>query len=396
MENFEIDSQTKLIFGRGSENDIGSLIKNNGGRVILIHYGKKSVIKNGLLDRVRRSCERANITYFELGDVEANPKSDKVYDGIELCKEKNIDFILALGGCSVIDSAKAIAAGFYYDGDFWDLFLYSKKVYRALPIATILTTPAAGSESSPYTVISKNENGIFKKRSLKSKALYPQFSILNPEITISMPINETAYVAVDMIAHVLTRYFSNSKNVEVSDMLSEALLKTIINSMRKIKEDPENIDARSNLMWVGSLAHQDTYGAGKQQDWISHDLERALSSVFDTKHGLGLAVLLPAWLDFIKNHNIMRMAQFASHIFGIPFNFDNPILTANQGIDRFRDFLQDIGMPLDLGELGVTADDIPTILKNIDFKGKDTIGSYVKLDMVSCEVILSIALYYRR
>ena len=271
MDNFNFYSPTEFVFGKGSEEKCGELVKKHGGTRILVHYGSGSVVKSGLLNRVTRSLEEAGLAHFELGGVVPNPRDTKVYEGIELCRKENIDFILSVGGGSTIDSSKAIAAGVCYDGDFWDFYCGKTQIKKALPVGTVLTIAAAGSEGSPSSVITK-ENGM-EKRGTGSDLIRPKFSVLNPELTFTLPKYQTGCGATDIIAHVFERYFTTTKEVEITDRLCEAVLLTMIKETPRVIADPYNYDARANIMWAGMVAHNDIVGVGRAQDWNSHGLE---------------------------------------------------------------------------------------------------------------------------
>ena len=294
MNNFNFYSPTYFIFGKERENEAGKYVKRFGGTRVLIHFGSGSVQKSGLLDRVKASLLAENIYFTELGGVVPNPRSGLVYKGIEICKSDKIDFVLAVGGGSVIDSAKAIALGAIYDGDFWDYYTGKKQVEKALPVATILTISAAGSEGSTGSVIT-HENGMLK-RAANGDALRPVFSILNPELTCSLPAYQTACGSTDMMAHVMERYFTNTKDVEITDRISEAILLTVIKETPNALANPNDYEARANLMWAGMVAHNDTCGVGRDSDWTTHMMEHELSGLYDVAHGAGLAVMFPAWM----------------------------------------------------------------------------------------------------
>lgn len=387
MDNFNFYSPTHFIFGRERENEAGKYVKRFGGTRVLIHYGSGSVIKSGLLDRVKKSLTDNGVWFTELGGVVPNPRSGLVYTGVELCKRENIDFILAVGGGSVIDSAKAIALGAVYEGDFWD-FYCGKRIEKALSVATVLTLTAAGSEGSMGSVIT-HENGMLK-RAANHDVLRPVFSILNPELTCSLPPFQTACGAVDMMAHVMERYFTNTKNVEITDRLAEGILLTIINEAPKAMADPNNYDARANLMWAGMVAHNDTCGVGRKSDWSSHQLEHELSGLYDVAHGAGLAVMFPAWMKFVMHHDVMRFAQFAVRVWGCEMDFHNPEKTALQGITRYEQFVSSLGMPIRFAELGAKAEDIPVLVKTLGL-GENTLGSFVKLTAEDCRKIYELA-----
>ena len=308
MNNFTFYSPTYFSFGKDAENKTGALVKRFGGSKVLIHYGGGSVVRSGLLDRVKRSLENEGVPYVELGGVKPNPRSGLVYEGIELCRKEQIDFVLAAGGGSVIDSSKAIAAGAVYDGDFWDYYC-GKRIEKALNIGTILTIAAAGSEGSPDSVIT-NENGMLK-RGASGDAIRPKFSILNPALTQTLPAYQTACGITDIMAHLYERYLTNTPEVEVTDRLIEALLLTMIHEGPRVIEDPDNYDARANIMWAGMMAHNNSCGVGRSQDWNSHNIEHELSALYDCAHGAGLAVTMPAVFRYVMGHNVMRFAQAA-------------------------------------------------------------------------------------
>jgi alcohol dehydrogenase YqhD (iron-dependent ADH family) len=375
MNNFNFYSPTYFVFGKGRENEAGKYVKRFGGTKVLLHFGGNSAIKSGLLDRVKKSLTQEGISFVELGGVLPNPRSGLVYKGIEICKNEGVDFILAVGGGSVIDSAKAIAAGALYDGDFWD-FYTGKKVEKALPVGTILTIAAAGSEGSNGSVIT-HENGMLK-RSAEGNALRPVFSILNPELTFTLPAYQTACGITDMMAHVMERYFTNTQEVEITDRLCEGILLTIIKEAPVAIAEPTNYGARANIMWAGMVAHNDICGVGREQDWATHQMEHELSALYDVAHGAGLAVMFPAWMKYVMNHDIMRFAQFAVRVWGCEMDFQHPEITAKEGIAKFEQFLISIGMPVRFAELGAKAEDIPTLVKNMRL-GNRTVGSFVKL-----------------
>lgn len=375
MNNFNFYSPTYFVFGKGRENEAGKYVKRFGGTKVLLHFGGNSAIKSGLLDRVKKSLTQEGISFVELGGVLPNPRSGLVYKGIEICKNEGVDFILAVGGGSVIDSAKAIAAGALYDGDFWD-FYTGKKVEKALPVGTILTIAAAGSEGSSSSVIT-HENGLLK-RSAEGNALRPVFSILNPELTFTLPAYQTACGITDMMAHVMERYFTNTREVEITDRLCEGILLTIIKEAPVAIAEPTNYGARGNIMWAGMVAHNDICGVGREQDWATHQMEHELSALYDVAHGAGLAVMFPAWMKYVMNHDIMRFAQFAVRVWGCEMDFQHPEITAKEGIAKFEQFLISIGMPVRFAELGAKAEDIPTLVKNMRL-GNRTVGSFVKL-----------------
>lgn len=387
MLNFNFYSPTYFSFGKEREKQAGKLVKRFGGSKVLIHYGGGSVIKSGLLERVKKSLLDSGISFIELGGAVPNPRSGLVYTGIELCKTENIDFILAVGGGSAIDSAKAIAVGALYDGDFWDFFT-GKRIEKALPVATVLTLTAAGSEGSASMVIT-HEDGMLK-RGANSDLIRPVFSILNPELTYTLPPYQTAAGVADMMAHVMERYFTNTKDVELTDRIGEAVMLTLISEAPKAMENPTDYEARANLMWAGTLAHNDICGVGREQDWASHKLEHELSGLYDVTHGAGLAVIFPAWMKYVMKQDILRFAQYAVRIWGCEMDFQNPEKTALEGIGRYESFMQSIGMPTRFADIGAKAEDIPALIEKLQL-GESTLGSFVKLTREDIRKIYELA-----
>ncbi len=386
MENFTFYSPTFFVFGKETENQAGAYVKRFGGTKVLIHYGGKSAKSSGLLDRVEKSLAGENIPYVSLGGVKPNPRSGLVYEGIELCKKEKVDFVLAVGGGSVIDSAKAIAAGVVYDGDFWD-FYSGKPIENALPIGTVLTIAAAGSEGSPDSVITKEE-GMFK-RGASGNAIRPKFSILNPALTQTLPPHQTAAGITDIMAHLYERYLTNTTEVEVTDRLIEALLLTMKHEGPRVIANPNNYEARANIMWAGMMAHNNSCGVGRSQDWNSHNIEHELSALYDCAHGAGLAVTMPAVFKYVMNHDVMRFAKIAVRVWGCQMDFDHPEVTALEGIEALRNFLISIGMPKNFAELGAKEEDIPKLV-NVLCRGdgrQGSISGFVTLNEEDCTKI---------
>ena len=391
MENFTFYSPTFFVFGRETEKEAGRYVRQFGGSKVLVHFGGKSAKSSGLLDRVEASLKDAGIPYVSLGGVKPNPRSGLVYEGIELCRKEKVDFILAVGGGSVIDSAKAIAAGVLYDGDFWD-FYTGKPIEQALPVGTILTIAAAGSEGSPNSVITK-EDGMFK-RGANGNAIRPRFSILNPALTETLPAYQTAAGITDIMAHLYERYLTNTKEVEVTDRLIEALLLTMRHEGPRVIADPHNYEARANIMWAGMMAHNNSCGVGRSQDWNSHNVEHELSALYDCAHGAGLAVTMPAVFKYVMKHDVMRFAKAAVRVWGCQMDFDHPEVTALEGIEALRNFLISIGMPRNFAELGAKEEDIPTLVKQL-CRGNGRPGSisgFVTLDEKDCTEIYKMML----
>ena len=377
MDNFTFYAPTYFDFGRGAELHTAELIQRFGGSRVLLHYGGGSIKKNGLYQRIVSVLEEAGIFFVELGGVKPNPRSGLVYEGIRLCKKEKIDFILAVGGGSTIDSSKAIAAGALYPGDFMDFYRGKKTVEQALPVGTVLTIAAAGSEGSPNTVITEEETQI--KKGMKSDLLRPVFSVLNPELTCTLPPYQTAAGATDIMVHVCERYFSNTRETEITDRLCEAVMKTIIHEAPRVIENPGNYEARANIMWAGMLAHNNVCGVGREQDWASHHIEHELSARYDVTHGAGLAVVTPKWMRYVLEKNPDKLVLFAVRVWDIPLDENNPVETAKRGIEAFEAFLKKIGMPSSFEEIGAKQEDIPEMTDKL-LGGKKTEGNYVRLE----------------
>ena len=387
MDNFQFYSPTEFVFGKGTENEAGKYVKKHGGTKVLLHFGGGSAVRSGLLDRVKKSLEDNGIAYVELGGVKPNPRDTLVYEGIDLCRKEGVDFILAVGGGSVIDSSKAIAMGVPYDGDFWD-FYSGKSPEAALPVATVLTIAAAGSEGSGDSVITKEEGGL--KRGAGSDLIRPRFSIMDPELTCTLPPYQTACGATDIMAPVFERYFTNTTEVEITDRLCEAVLLTMIKETPRVIADPGNYQARANIMWAGTVAHTNIVGVGRERDWNSHGIEHELSALYDCAHGAGLAVIMPAWMEFVCSHNVLRMAQAAVRVWGCQMDFECPENTAREGIACFRRFLRSIGMPINFAELGAKEEDIPALVEKFGI-GDGTTGGFVHLSAADVTEIYRIA-----
>lgn len=390
MDNFSFFSPTKFVFGKNTENQAGKLVKEFGGSKVLLHFGGQSAKKSGLLDTVELSLKNENIEFIELGGVHPNPLDTLVYEGIEVFKKQGFDFILAVGGGSVIDSAKAIAMGCCYDGDFWDFYSGKATAKKALPVGTVLTIAAAGSEGSGDSVITKKEGMI--KRGAGSDCIRPRFSILNPALTQTLPPYQTACGATDIMAHVCERYFTNTKDVETTDRLCEAVLLAMINETPKVISNPDDYQARANIMWAGMVAHNNIIGVGREQDWNSHGIEHELSGLYDCAHGAGLAVIMPAWMSFVMKHDVMRFAQWATRVWGCKMDFSNPEKTAKEGILAFRNFLNSIGMPSKISELGGKEEDIPQLVKNFGLPEGSSTGGFVHLTNQDIAEIYKLAL----
>lgn len=376
MENFEFYSPTRIIFGRGTEEKVGELTKEYGTKVLL-HYGGGSIKKYGLYNKVVKSLQDAGVDFIELGGVQPNPRLGLVKEGIKICLENDIDFILAVGGGSVIDSAKAISLGVPYEGDVWDFFMGKALPDKNLPVGVVLTIPAAGSESSNSVVITKEEGLL--KRSCNNDINRPVFAIMNPELTFTLPPYQTASGVVDMMAHIMERYFTHQTDVDLTDGLCESMLKTIMKNALIVMEEPDNYDARAELMWAGTLAHNGLVGTGRIGDWASHAIEHELSAMYDVAHGAGLAVVFPAWMKYVYKHNVNRFAQFAVNVFNVDYDFANPERTALEGIRRLMDFFRRIGMPTNLEELGIPDDRLEEMASKCKRPNNGRLGYFVPL-----------------
>ena len=392
MDNFVFYAPTYFAFGRDAENQAGALVKRFGGHKALLHYGGGSVVRSGLLDRVKASLDEAGIAHVELGGVKPNPRSGLVYDGIDLCRREGVDFVLAIGGGSTIDSSKAIAAGTVYEGDFWDYY-EGKPVDKALPIGTVLTIAAAGSEGSPDSVITREDGMI--KRGASGEAYRPRFSILNPALTQTLPPYQSACGITDIIAHLYERYLTNTTEVETTDRMIEALILAMVHEGPRVIEDPNNYQARANIMWAGMMAHNNSCGVGRSQDWTSHNVEHALSALYDCAHGAGLAVAMPAVFTYTMAHDVTRFAKIAVRVWGCQMDFEHPERTAKAGIEALRRFLASIGMPGSFAELGAKEEDIEYLAHTACWGSEHADGmlhGFMDLDQKDVEAIYRLML----
>lgn len=376
MDNFTYWAPTKYVFGRDAENRVGQLACEFGGKKVLIVYGGGSVVRNGLLGRVKSALNLSGIKYLEMGGIRPNPTDDRVYEGIDIVRSNDIDMLIAVGGGSVIDTAKGIACGAPYEGDFWDFYCGKKIVDKALPVGVVLTIPAAGSEGSGNSVITKLD-GLIKLSLRTEHWLRPRFSVMNPELTFTLPPYQTACGIVDMMAHIFERYFTNTPDCEVTDRVAEGVLKSIIAEGRKVIDNPTDYEARANVMWAATLAHNGVCGTGRVEDWSSHFIEHELSAVYDVAHGAGLAVVVPAWMRYVAERNVGKVAQFARRVMDVTTADDHT--AAINGIERLRAFYHSIGMPLSFTELGIEHPDIPRLVEKLHEHKGNPIGNYVKL-----------------
>lgn len=360
MLNFDYYAPARLLLGQGTENEIGALLKPYAKKVLL-HYGGGSIKKSGLYDRVVASLKESGIAYVELGGVVPNPRLSLVHEGIALCKNENVDLILAVGGGSAIDSSKAIAMGVYYEGDIWEVYEQRKPVDKALPIATVLTIPAAGSESSADTVITNEAKQM--KIGYNDSHLRPLLSIMNPELFYTLPKNQVANGIADIMSHVMERYFTNTIHTDLTDGLCETVLKTVIKNAPLVMEDQKNYDAWCEIGFSGTIAHNGLVGMGREQDWACHMLEHELSAIYDVAHGAGLAVLTPAWMQYVYKTNVNMFVQFAVNVMGVQGSFREPEAIALEGIRRLSVFFRQLGLPSTLGELGIDGENLELMAK---------------------------------
>ena len=356
MFDFKYFTPTKVLFGKNTENKVADLIQEFGGKKVLIHYGGGSVIRSGLMQKVTDKLDTAGIKYVKLGGAVPNPRLSLVYEGIDLCKKEGLDFILALGGGSAIDSAKAIGYGVMNDGDVWDLYDYKKQAKACMPLGVILTLAATGSEMSDYSVITKEEGLV--KRGYSSDFCRPRFAILNPELTMTLPDYQTACGCTDIMMHTMERYFTNGGNMELTDSMAEALLRTVKENAKILARDPKNYDARAEVMWAGSLSHNGLTGCGNDGgDWMTHKLEHELGGLYDVAHGAGLAAIWGSWARYVYKNCLPRFKRYAINVMGIAPNAGSDEEIALKGIEAMEDFYREIKMPTNLRELGVNATD---------------------------------------
>jgi alcohol dehydrogenase YqhD (iron-dependent ADH family) len=390
MNNFTYHNATKIIFGKGTESQVGDETKRYATKVLL-HTGMGSVKRSGLFDRVTKSLQAAGVDFVELSGVQPNPRLGLVRQGIKLCREQKIGFVLAVGGGSVLDSAKAVAAGVPYSGDVWDFYDGQARPEAALPVGCVLTIPAAGSETSGSSVITKEEGG-FKRGLTSTEFLRPAFAILNPELTVTLPPFETAVGAADIMSHVMERYFTNTAHVDFTDRLCEATLKGVIRNLPLVLANPRDYDARAELMWLGTIAHNDLLGTGREEDWASHGIEHELSGLYDVPHGAGLATVFPAWMKSVYRHKLPRFCQFAVRVWNVEMDHANPEKTALEGIAKLQGFYTSCGLPVNLKELGVPDDKLGVMADKATAGNRHQLGNFVKLDRNAVLDVLKLAL----
>jgi len=390
MLNFQICTPTNLVFGKDTQHQIGALIKPYATKV-LVHYGGETVKRIGLLDDTLKSLAEAKIPYVVLGGVVPNPRVTLVREGIELCKKEGVDFIVALGGGSAIDSAKSIAVGFYYDGDIWDVHAGKAPIKNALPVATILTIPAAGSEMSNSCVISNEAEG--RKKGINSDLIRPKVSIVNPEYFYTLPQHQIGNGVSDIISHIFERYFTNTLNCDITDGLCESILKTVMKNALIVIEDNKNYEAWSEVGLGGIYAHNNWLGIGRAQDWASHQMEHELSAYNDCAHGAGLAVLTPAWMKYVYKDNLPMFVQFATNVMGVEGSFRDPEAIALEGIHRLEAFYKKLNLPQTMTELNIPESAFEGMAKKATgayFGEEHGIGGLKRLNWQDCVEIFKL------
>lgn len=389
MDNFIFHSPTKFIFGKGTEHTVGEEIVQLGKKKVLLHYGKDSIKKSGLYGNIVASLKKMGLEFFELAGVEANPKLDKVKDGIDFCRLHKIDIVLAVGGGSVIDSAKAIAAGVLYEGDIWELFSSNVCPSKALPVGVILTMAAAGSEGSAVSVITNYLGG--DKIRIRGGCLLPKFSIMNPELTYTLPKEQTSYGSMDIISHMLERYFSPTKDVELTDRFIEQGIKNVMRNVVVALDKADDYNARAELMWTGMIAHNDSLSVGRIGDWATHNIEHQVSAEYDIAHGLGLAILFPAWMKYVYNVDRKRFIQFAVNIMDVDYNASKEEEVILEGIYRFENFIKTrMNIPVRFRDIGLNFDSKVIASKCLKaYSGK--IGAFKQLSQDDIENIYNLA-----
>ena len=392
MKDFVYHAPTEVVFGKQSEEKVASLVKKYGGHKVLVHYGGKSAQKSGLLDKICGLLRDGGVDFVCLGGVVPNPRLSLVHEGIDLCRKEGVDFILAIGGGSVIDSGKAIACGVPYDGEVWDFYTGKATPACYLPVACVLTIPAAGSEMSESSVITNEDGDV--KLGYSNQLSRPKFAIMNPVRTFTLPPYQTAAGVTDMIMHTMERYFSPEDDMDLTDAIAEALMKSMMENVFKVLADPEDYRARAQIMWGGSLAHNDLTGCGMSGDWATHQLEHELSGMFDVTHGAGLAAMWPSWARYVYMENVSRFVRFAVNVMGVPQDFTDPEGTALKGIEAMERFYHAIGMPVNIHELigkEITDAEIQEMVRKCSRGGKTTQGSFKVLGQADMEAIYKMA-----
>ena len=374
MNSFDFYSPTYFVFGKDRESECGKYVKRFGGTKVLVVYDAFIATNTVLLDKIHGSLQAEGVNYMDFSGVQSNPRSGLVYEGIDLCRKEGIDFLLAVGGGSTIDTCKAIAIGVPYEGDFWDFFS-GKTPEKSLGVGVVLTLAASGSEGSPNAIIT-NEKAL-DKTACEADCVRPKFAVMDPQLTTTLPPYQTACGVTDIISHCLERYFTATENVETTDRMLEGTVIALMHEGRTVMADPKNYDARANIMWAGMVSHNEIMGVGRQQDWTSHHLEHVMSALFNCAHGAGMAVIMPAWMSYCIEHggDITRFVQLAVRVFGCDMDYNDPKRTARQGVERFKAFLREIGMPLTFKEIGADPAKIPQLVE-MNHVGDGSVGQF--------------------
>ena len=392
MKDFNYYAPTEVVFGENSEEQVAALVKKYGGTKVLVHYGGKSAERSGLLDKICGLLTDGGIAFKKLGGVVPNPRLSLVHEGIKLCREEGIDFILAVGGGSVIDSSKAIAYGVPYEGEVWDFYLGKDKATKMLPVASVLTIPAAGSEMSEASVITNEDGDV--KLGYSNNLARPKFAIMNPKRTFTLPPYQTAAGVTDMMMHTMERYFTKDDDMDLTTDIAETMLRSMKDAIFAVLKNPEDYRYRAQIMWGGSLMHNGLTGCGVTDDWATHQLEHELSGMFDVTHGAGLAAIWPSWARYVMHENLSRFVRFAVNVMDIPNDFTDPEGTALKGIEAMERFYHAIGMPINIKELigkDITDEEIKEMTRKCSRNYQHTCGQLKVLKAEDMENIYKMA-----
>ena len=392
MKDFNYYAPTEVVFGESSEEKVAQLVKKYNGKKVLVHYGGQSAVKSGLLDKMCGLLSEGGVEYVTLGGVVPNPRLSKVYEGIDLCRKEGVDFILAVGGGSVIDSAKAIAYGVANEEDVWDFYLGKAKAKDCLPVACVLTIPAAGSEMSESSVITNEDGDV--KLGYSNDISRPKFAIMNPVRTFTLPAYQTAAGVTDMLMHTMERYFTHDGDMTLTTEIAESLMRTLMDCVFAVLKNPEDYHNRAQIMWGGSIAHNGLTGCGVEDDWATHQLEHELSGMFDVTHGAGLAAVWPSWARYVYKEDVSRFVRFAVNVMGVPNDFTDPEGTAQKGIEAMERFYHAIGMPINIHELigrDITDEEIKEMARKCSRNYKSTQGRFKVLNAEDMENIYQMA-----
>ena len=392
MKDFNYYAPTEVVFGEQSEEQVAQFVKKYGGTKVLVHYGGQSALKSGLLDKVCTLLREGGVEYITLGGVVPNPRLSLAQQGIELCRKEGVDFLLAVGGGSVIDSAKCIGYGVPYDGNVWDFYLGKATPTEMLPVACVLTIPAAGSEMSESSVITNEDGDV--KLGYSNNLSRPKFAIMNPRRTFTLPPYQTAAGVTDMMMHTMERYFTKDDDMDFTTDVAEAMLRSIKNAVFAVLKNPEDYRYRAQIMWGGSLMHNGLTGCGITDDWATHQLEHELSAMFDATHGAGLAAIWPSWARYVMHENLSRFVRFAVNVMDVPNDFTDPEGTALKGIEAMERFYHAIGMPINIKELigrDITDEEIKEMTRKCSRDYQHTSGQLKVLHADDMEAIYRMA-----